>query len=447
MYLTELLHSLFWIFNGVLTGIIFGMIPGLGVLSAVSIFFVVLHKLDALNILLFYVGLIISIQFMGSVIATFFGVPGENTSLPASVVGHKLYKQGRGAEAIVLSASGSLFASISAVFVLWIMLFSLQDVYWIYSQKTYAFVFFSVLLYLVFFNSKIILNCFLVLFGLLLGAIGQNQIQSLSLIFNQSWLLPGLDLKIFILLAFSVPNLFIKYPQLTQKKLADKNYATRMLHNWKFFFRDFFASCRGTVVGMIAGLIPGVGTSVCSNIAWNIEKKFKKSNLSKQLLSAESANNSANISSLFPVIVLGLPILASEAIILNAMQTSAGGIGWNWFLVSQNGMPRIYWLFFTVVMVSILTYFIATSYAKKITKIVSQFDMEKIKIILPLSLLLFFVYLSWKDLTLLSSIFTMSLCFILAFFFITYRIDASPLVFSFLISKIFLQTLTIFFSL
>lgn len=444
MFLDIILHFI-WTLIGVTTGIVFGLIPGLGVLSAVSLFLLLLYHIDPLNILLFYAGLIVAIQFMGSVTATFFGIPGEPTSIPASVVGFKMFNQNKGTESLVIAGMGSLFASVASSLLLLVVVYGLREQYWLYSQKLYSAIFVIVLLYLVFINKKIITNIFLIFLGLFLGAIGNNDIQSLSLTFNQNWLSSGLDFKIFVLNCFAIPCLLAHNFIMKKIKKTNDLYRSNLKNNFLLFFKNFIPCVRGTILGWITGLIPGVGTNLCSNFAWTIEKKLKTNNQS-QLMSAESANNSANISSLFPVIVLGIPILASEALIINAMEAKAGVIGFGWFIQEQHGVARIYYLIVSCVLVSFLMYFLSTNFADKIVSAVKKLSVNFFKFWIPLIILGLSLYINYLDYTLLAGIFTFFISSIIGYFVYRFKIDSIPLIFSFLIASNFLQSIQVVIS-
>jgi putative tricarboxylic transport membrane protein len=442
----DIFLNLIWVLIGGTVGTILGLVPGLGVLSGVSLFILFLPYLDPINVILFYVGLIVSSQFMGSVFATFFGIPGETTSVPASKVGYSMFRQNKGTEALVLAGTGSFFAGLVASGILLSSVHFLKDQYWIYSQKLYAIIFLLVILYLIFIDKKILSNLLQVILGLFLGSIGNNDIQQLSLTFGQAWLNPGLDIKIFILNCFVLPILFsLAYHKKILENKANR-YISSLKNNLKLFLSHFKSWARGTFIGLIIGLIPGIGVTISSNVAWILEKKLKSKNES-QLISAESANNSAHISSLFPLIVLGLPILASEAIILSAMETKGGGINFEWFIQEQNGMSRIYYIIYAATLISLIMYFIATTLAKPIISIVSKLPLRVFKIYVPLLILLFSLYLNYIDYTIESGLFTLLISAILGFFVFKYKIDSMPLIFSFLISNKISQSFSIIYAL
>jgi putative tricarboxylic transport membrane protein len=71
--------------------------------------------------------------------------------------------------------------------------------------------------------------------------------------------------------------------------------------------------------GCFFGLIPQLGTTLSSYISYIIEKFRKKSALDR-IIASETANNSAAITGWIPLILFGIPIYASEIMLVNYFQ-------------------------------------------------------------------------------------------------------------------------------
>ena len=97
---------------------------------------------------------------------------------------------------------------------------------------------------------------------------------------------------------------------------------------------------RGTVIGFFSGFIPGMGYIVSSNIAATAERRWystddeDKTRLNT-LMSAEAANNAGSVSVLIPLLLLGLPIVSSEAIFMGAAELKGFSITntYEWFMM------------------------------------------------------------------------------------------------------------------
>lgn len=416
---------------GMVLGTIMGVLPGFSILAAMLLSLSWLYTLEPLQILVFYVALIVTTQFIGSVTATIFGIPGEPTSLAASQVGHRLFLRGAGSHALSIAAVGSFFASLVAAICLAAIIPYFLGQSWIYSSKITAAVMITIALYLIFINRSVIQNTVLVCAGLVFGLIGGNGVQSMSLSFNQSWLAPGLNHMMLIVISYILPMVWnLSY---NLKPSSTKNNHMDLKVSLGLLFKNRWAWLRGTAVGMIIGLIPAIGTSICSNLAWVLEKKFT-SRRSSHLMSAESANNSAVISSLLPVILLGLPILASEALMLEAMSKSGQEIGLEWFLTSEQGVSRLGWLAMANVLVTCIAFWTATRWAGSIGSIIKLLPTKVMTIFIPGFLIVLILWQSWNDHTLAATIATAMVSVPIGLWAAKKRIDTMPLIFSFLIA-------------
>ena len=81
---------------------------------------------------------------------------------------------------------------------------------------------------------------------------------------------------------------------------------------------------RGSLVGSLGGLVPGITTIASSHYAYVLEKillKDYEKGSKPALVSSETANNAGAITSLLPLLVIGIPITFSEAIIFSILDS------------------------------------------------------------------------------------------------------------------------------
>tara|TARA_B100001094_G_C18090069_1_gene749927 strand:- start:622 stop:1311 length:690 start_codon:yes stop_codon:yes gene_type:complete len=101
---------------------------------------------------------------------------------------------------------------------------------------------------------------------------------------------------------YIVPELL----KFAEKDFTGKNKITKFaydLSTWK-------ATATGSFVGFWCGLVPGITNVLGSYLSAN----FMKKDIDK-IAAAEAANNSGALSSLLPLIILGIPIVGSEVLI------------------------------------------------------------------------------------------------------------------------------------
>ena len=92
---------------GIIAGFVSGFIPGIGNFAALLVIFPYLYTLDPVQVLVLYVALTTISQYIGSIPAISYGVPGESSSIPAVIESKNLKNSKQTYQAIVQSAIGS----------------------------------------------------------------------------------------------------------------------------------------------------------------------------------------------------------------------------------------------------------------------------------------------------------------------------------------------------
>ncbi len=95
---------------GVLVGSVFGVLPGLGPVTAIALLLPATLGLPPLPALLVLAGVYYGAQYGGSLPAILFDQPGEASSVMTSLDGHALARQGRAGAALSMAAVGSFAA-------------------------------------------------------------------------------------------------------------------------------------------------------------------------------------------------------------------------------------------------------------------------------------------------------------------------------------------------
>jgi putative tricarboxylic transport membrane protein len=173
-----ILEIIYFVVMGTVLGYIAGLIPGVGNTIMILLSYPIIMDSSLLNMLLYYVALISTSQFSGSVVATVFGVPGESSSMPAVAEGKKLFLRGRGNFAISNAAMGSVLGSLMTVGFVYALLpiavatikkYNSTDI-----QITVLII--ASLSMILFFGKSKLLNIFVFAIGTCLALIGRHDI-------------------------------------------------------------------------------------------------------------------------------------------------------------------------------------------------------------------------------------------------------------------------------
>jgi putative tricarboxylic transport membrane protein len=301
-----------------------GFMPGVGIFASMMMLIPLLHQISAIELLTFYIALASTTQYIGSITATVFGLPGEASSLPAVKEGNELYKQGQGSYAISGAAMGSFIGSVIVIGL--VTLF-------VYNTRTLALILISVSLLICFTHKNKFVAIALAMVGYFLGLIGCRAIDDMCFAtFGNPDLTTGLPLISVICALYVFPQLLKDY------KFKDSNLKIETSFTFKHckkFIENISSSIRGTIIGFFAGFTPGISTAVSSNLAYGIEKwiqnkkgKYFPGNYAS-LISAETANNAGAFSCLLPLLVFGIPLVPSEALLYELVMTKGTIMGEN----------------------------------------------------------------------------------------------------------------------
>ena len=121
---------------GCIVGLFAGLVPGVGVFTALILLYPLLIDLTIQELLVLYIPIASISQFIGSVPALFFKIPGEPTSFIATEYGHKLFHNGHH-DLIPLTAIGSFIATILSAGIL--MLLPILTESWFHGAMTVSY--------------------------------------------------------------------------------------------------------------------------------------------------------------------------------------------------------------------------------------------------------------------------------------------------------------------
>ena len=338
-------------FSSTILGIFVGLIPGIGILVSVLLCYPILLTFDLFQCLLFYLAVYSASQFSGSIVATTLGIPGESSSLPAVKEGFALYNKGKGSLAISGAALGSVFgAMVACLLTVILMPYALYLIKNFYNNTLQVFILLSVSVLIICINKQIITNILLFVFGLLLASIGFKEVppglnyKNIIPYDSIPDLIGGLPTFPVLVALFVVPILAKHWHIKSQKNTADINKKLKVLpfiDHLKNYTKHFSSGVRGSILGIVAGLVPHLTSILASNLSYIVEKYIgtKRKTYSNTgdmatLISSETSNNSAAFTSLLPLVMLGIPISASEAVLLSIIESTSNYVNYKSVIIS-----------------------------------------------------------------------------------------------------------------
>jgi len=302
--------SILWCILGVLSGVLFGVIPGAGPFLAIATLYPLLQILDPFNILLFYISLLITTNYTNSVTGILYGIPGDAAAVTTARHGHKLFLKGKGHLAVSNNAISSTIGSVFAIILFLLFLPSIYNVFRFYNSTLQLVIICTAIVFLTLLSKqKIWKTVSLFLFGGVLAKIGFNNTTFETWgTFGIDYLTLGIPFSAVMICLYILPEL-LKFRDVEigeQKKINKFGYDPSTITSTGI----------GSFVGFWCGLIPGVTNILGSYLSAN----FFKKDLNK-IAASEAANNSGALSSLLPLIILGIPIVGSEVLIFYLIVT------------------------------------------------------------------------------------------------------------------------------
>lgn len=314
------------LFGGMLVGMVFGLLPGLGGVAAVSILLPFVYYLDDYSGLAMLLGAVSVVYTADTITSVLLGAPGSPASAPTAIEGHALAKQGHAAQALGVGFLSSMVGGLMGAVIL---LFAIPIAGPIVLLLGTPELFMLALVGLFFASSMIgkdlAKGLAAACVGLFLGVVGPAQAAAdFRYTFGQVYLLDGFSLTIVALGMFGVAEVISMLA--TGGGIAQGRIT---VSNWGEGFREFWNNrylvLRASLIGVFGGFVPAVGASASTWVAYGhaIRSTKDKSRFGRGeirgIAASEGANNATIISDLVPTLLFSVPGGPAAAIFLGAL--------------------------------------------------------------------------------------------------------------------------------
>jgi len=357
------------IIYGIISGIFAGLLPGFATLTTLLTLYPLIIKWNVFDVVLFYATLCATSQYMGSIAALYLNIPGESSSIFAVKEASNLRKSGQLNRALYLTAIGSTIGAILGIGITLVFLDILEPfITYFFTTKVKIMLFILVFISFIFIsNNKWYTSILLFLLGFALNLPGISTYGDVRWTLGFKDLENGLPNFPVMLGLYVIPLL---YQELWKLKV---NYNSIVYEKvtWIPSIAQVWIMIRSSCIGFIGGLVPSLTTIIASKLAYSYESLKKNSTSLSRVIAAETANNSAALSMLLPLLLLGIPILVSEAVILDIVEKK--GFVFNWTNIVESGfyLKLCISLLFVNILCVFISYF-STSYLIKIYQIPSK---------------------------------------------------------------------------
>ena len=338
-----MIELIFTMLLGIISGILSGLMPGVPIFLG-FLLFLPFVPIDPMMILIYGVVTGIGSQFFGSMAVLYFKVPGESSSFPVLLELKNISTPEKIYHAIKLTTLGSLIATVISATTIYLSLTStlFSGMYMPILVKLLVFIFLVILSIV---HDKKFKTNILILLLCLFFAFYPDFVIFLNTFAGQK-ILPMyyFNSMLALIIIFVMQLIWAKPVQLNEASESKKVNLPIM--------KNIPSMIKYSFLGTILGFIPQLGATVASYVSYNWEK-FRKRDALQRITASETANNSAIITCWFPLLLMGVPITATELLLLQHYNK----FGYNFSFLKTGDAALL--LFVTMVVAAIIFYALA----------------------------------------------------------------------------------------
>jgi len=321
-------HNLIWCFAGVIVGNMVGVLPGMGVLSTISILLPLTFSMQPVAALLMLSGIYYGAQYGGAICSILLNLPCHPPHAVTCLDGYPMTKQGRGGVALGITMLAAMIGAAFGIGQMMVLAPYIASIAFKFGpQEICALMLLGLLAGSTLAKGSPIKGVSMTLFGILLSLAGTDiNTGNERFTFGYIELSDGFELVAISLGLFGIAE-FLK---------SVNTVAPTGAANVKLSFRDLRPSradlrqglppiLRGTIIGSLCSLIPGTGPTIASFIAYAMEKKISRTperfgyGAIEGVAAPEASTHSAVQGDFIPTMSLGIPGDAVMALLLGAL--------------------------------------------------------------------------------------------------------------------------------
>jgi len=318
-------QSVLMMVMGCILGILGGAMPGISPATAVALLVPFSYALDARLALILLVCIYQAANYGGSITAVLINAPGTPAAAATCLDGYPLTQQGKAGKglgtALVASCLGGIFGAIILIF----FCVPLARAALHFSPAAYfGLAIFGLATIASMGEGNVIKAILAVLIGLLIKTIGLDPISgAYRYTFGSDLLYDGFALIPALMGLFAVSVVFEKVEKWTGlDRTLDK--IDNRLPSIQEFWRLKATIVRSSIIGTVIGIFPGAGATIASFVSYDVAKRMsrEREKFGKGALEGVAASEAANSSSvggaLIPLLALGIPGSATDAVLIGA---------------------------------------------------------------------------------------------------------------------------------
>ncbi|MBY6346424.1 tripartite tricarboxylate transporter permease [Providencia rettgeri] len=323
------LDNLMWAVFGVFMGNLIGVLPGMGVLAAISILLPLTYAMTPTAALIMLAGIYYGSQYGGGITSIMLNLPGTASHAVACLDGNPMARNGKAGSALFMLMLSSFFGA--TIGILAMILFSpvLVNVAFKFGPAEYfSMMMLGLLAGATLAKGSAIKGVAMVVMGLIFGVVGTDVNSGVSRFdFNIPELQDGLQIVALAMGLFGIADFLKNINRINSghTKTIGKVSGRSLRPEKGDIKQSRGALVRGTAIGAAFGILPGTGPTIASFIAYATEKKVAKNperfgrGAIEGIASPEAATSASTQTSFIPTLSLGIPGDPVMALMLGAL--------------------------------------------------------------------------------------------------------------------------------
>lgn len=324
---------------GVIAGVITAAIPGFTITMAIVLALPLTFTMPPLQGVATLLAVYIGGYTGGMISAALLGIPGTPSALATTFDAYPMARRGEPGRALALGIWASFFGTLISSFVLIIAAPPLAMI----AVKLGAWEYFSLVVFALtivasLVGKSMVKGLLAGAIGLIIATVGADPLMGVTRFsFDLRMLSAGIPFLIVLIGIFAISQLLheVEDPEEVKagKQLINSNISFKPWAAMRETLSYPFNLIRSSIVGVFIGAVPGAGGSIANLLAYDQAKRGSKhpesfgKGASEGVIASESGNSATSGGGLIPMIALGIPGSAVDAVLMAALMVHGIGVG------------------------------------------------------------------------------------------------------------------------
>jgi putative tricarboxylic transport membrane protein len=317
-----------YILLGIIIGIWFGAVPGLGGVTGLVILLPFTFGMEPVSAFALLLSMYAVTSTSDTITSVLLGIPGTAASQATILDGYPMAQKGQAARAFGAAFTVSAFGGVFGALILAASLPLILPIILAFaSPELFMLGVLGLSMIGTLSGGSILKGLAVASFGLMISTVGYAETISIPrFYFGTNYLLDGLPLIPVVLGLFAIPEVMELATRNSSISKVPKDQAAGggILAGIKDVWLYKWLSIRCAVIGTYIGMLPGIGDSIVDWVAYGHAVQSTKDNPTfgkgdiRGVIAPETANNATKGGALIPTVAFGIPGSVATAILLGA---------------------------------------------------------------------------------------------------------------------------------